>query len=132
MSKILHIWQSVKVIQRTLSNPSCRFFVVRVKSNLKFKFRKWKRKMRRMSFLIWKWSWFLSWQTPNGYPHLEHKKKRLVKPCFKSLKQHLKIKVYRILEHAVQMQISTTITTYCLVTVIQFNMQQNRSSYKVL
>jgi len=26
---------------------------------------------------------------PNGYPHLEHKKKRLVKPCFKSLKQHL-------------------------------------------
>ena len=49
------------------------------------------------------------------------------------LKQHLKIR--RLWEHnenAVRIQISAVIITYCLVAIVQHDMQLKRSTYEVL
>ena len=52
---------------------------------------------------------------------------------FKWLKQHLKIKKFwGTTENAVRIQIYTAISTYCLVAIVQKDMQLNRSTYEVL
>ena len=52
---------------------------------------------------------------------------------FKWLKQHLKIKKFwGTTENAVRIQISATITDYCLVAIVQHDMQLKRSTYEVL
>ena len=52
---------------------------------------------------------------------------------FKWLKQHLKIKKFwGTTENAVRIQISAAITAYCLVAIVQHDMQLNRSSYEIL
>ena len=52
---------------------------------------------------------------------------------FKWLKQHLKIKKFwGTTENAVRIQICAAITTYCLVAVVQHDMQLKRSTYEVL
>ena len=52
---------------------------------------------------------------------------------FKWLKQHLKIKKFwGATENAVRIQISAAITAYCLVAIIQHDMQLKRSTYEVL
>ena len=52
---------------------------------------------------------------------------------FKWLKQHLKIKKFwGTTENAVRIQISAAITAYCLVAIIQNDMQLKRSTYEVL
>lgn len=57
----------------------------------------------------------------------------LVELFFKWLKQHLKIKKFwGTTENAVRIQISVAINTYCLVAIIQHDMQLNRSTYEVL
>ena len=52
---------------------------------------------------------------------------------FKWLKQHLKIKKFwGTTENAVRIQISAAITAYCLVAIVQHDMQLRRSTYEVL
>ena len=52
---------------------------------------------------------------------------------FQWLKQHLKIKKFwGTTENAVRIQISAAITAYCLVAIIQHDMQLKRSTYEVL
>jgi hypothetical protein len=52
---------------------------------------------------------------------------------FKWLKQHLKIKKFwGTTENAVRIQISAAITAYCLVAIVQQDMQLKRSTYEVL
>jgi hypothetical protein len=52
---------------------------------------------------------------------------------FKWLKQHLKIKKsWGTTENAVRIQLYTAICTYCLVAIVQKEMQINRSTYEVL
>ena len=52
---------------------------------------------------------------------------------FKWLKQHLKIKKFRgTTENAVRIQICSAIITYCLVAIVQHDMQLKRSTYEVL
>ena len=62
-----------------------------------------------------------------------YKKRWLVELFFKWLKQHLKIKrFWGTTENAVRIQISIAIITYCLVAIVQHDMQLNRSTYEVL
>ena len=52
---------------------------------------------------------------------------------FKWLKQHLKIKKFwGTTENAVRIQISAAITAYCLVAIVQHDLQLKRSTYEVL
>ena len=52
---------------------------------------------------------------------------------FKWLKQHLKLKKFwGTTENAVRIQISAAITAYCLVAILQHDMQLKRSTYEVL
>jgi len=52
---------------------------------------------------------------------------------FKWLKQHLKIKKFwGTTENAVKIQIYSAICAYCLVAIVQKDMQLNRSTYEVL
>ena len=52
---------------------------------------------------------------------------------FKWLKQHLKIKKFwGTTENAVRIQISAAITAYCLVAIVQHDIQLKRSTYEVL
>jgi hypothetical protein len=52
---------------------------------------------------------------------------------FKWLKQHLKIKKFwGTTENAVRIQIYAAICTYCLVAIVQHDMQIDRSTYEVL
>ena len=62
-----------------------------------------------------------------------YKKRWLVELFFKWLKQHLKIKKFwGTTENAVRIQISVAIITYCLVAIVQHDMQLERSTYEVL
>ena len=62
-----------------------------------------------------------------------YKERWLVELFFKWLKQHLKIKRYwGTTENAVRIQISVAIITYCLVAIVQHDMQLKRSTYEVL
>lgn len=52
---------------------------------------------------------------------------------FKWLKQHIKIKKFLgTTENAVRIQISSAIIAYCLVAIVQHDMQLKRSTYEVL
>ena len=52
---------------------------------------------------------------------------------FKWLKQHLKIKKFwGTTENAVRIQIYSAICAYCLVAIVQHNLQLKRSTYEVL
>ena len=61
---------------------------------------------------------------------------RLWEAChnlYKWLKQHLKIKrFWGTTENAVRIQISVAIITYCLVAIVQHDMQLKCSTYEVL
>ena len=62
-----------------------------------------------------------------------YKKRWQIELFFKWLKQHLKIKKFwGTTENAVRIQISAAITAYCLVAIIQHDMQLKRSTYEVL
>lgn len=63
----------------------------------------------------------------------KHKKRWLVELFFKWFKQHLKIKwFWGTTENAVRIQINVAIITYCLVAIVQHDMQLKRSTYEVL
>ena len=62
-----------------------------------------------------------------------YKNRWQVELFFKWLKQHLKIKKFwGSTENAVRIQIYVAICTYCLVAIVQKNMQLDRSTYEVL
>lgn len=62
-----------------------------------------------------------------------YKNRWQVKLFFKWLKQHLKIKKFwGTTENAVRIQIYAAICTYCLVSIVQHDMQLDRSIYEVL
>jgi len=62
-----------------------------------------------------------------------YKNRRLVELFFKWVKQHLKIKKFwGTTENAVRIQISAAIIAYCLVAIVQHDMQLKRSTYEVL
>ena len=62
-----------------------------------------------------------------------YKNRWQVELFFKWLKQHLKIKKFwGTTENAVRIQISTAIISYCLVAIVQHDMQLKRSTYEVL
>ena len=62
-----------------------------------------------------------------------YKNRWQVELFFKWLKQHLKIKKFwGTTENAVPIQIYVAICTYCLVAIIQKDMQLDRSTYEVL
>lgn len=62
-----------------------------------------------------------------------YKSRWQVELFFKWLKQHLKIKKFwGTTENAVRIQISTAIISYCLVAIVQHDMQLERSTYEVL
>lgn len=139
------------------------FYVIRAKTNLKYKMVKWKRRMPKnvLTDAEVKLTGYLS---EKKYPesfrliryydeedgrefvfltnakHLSaldvanlYKKRWLVELFFKWLKQHLKIKrFWGTTENAVRIQISVAIITYCLVAIVQHDMQLKRSTYEVL
>jgi hypothetical protein len=62
-----------------------------------------------------------------------YKNRWQVELFFKWLKQHLKIKKFwGTTENAVRIQIYAAICVYCLVAIVQYDMQLNRSTYEVL
>ncbi|MBB3186134.1 IS4 family transposase [Microbacter margulisiae] len=62
-----------------------------------------------------------------------YKNRWQVELFFKWLKQHLKIKKFwGTTENAVRIQIYVAICTYCLVAIIQKDMQLDRSTYEIL
>lgn len=62
-----------------------------------------------------------------------YQKRWLIELFFKWLKQHLKItRFWGTTENAVRIQISVAIITYCLVAIVQHDMQLKRSTYEVL
>ncbi len=62
-----------------------------------------------------------------------YKNRWQVELFFKWLKQHLKIKKFwGTTENAVRIQIYTAICTYCLVAIVQHDMQLDRSTYEIL
>jgi len=139
------------------------FYVVRAKTNLKYKVIKWKRRMPKniLTDAQVKLTGYLS---EKKYPesfrlirfydeedereftfltngkHITatdvanlYKKRWLVELFFKWLKQHLKIKrFWGTTENAVRIQISVAIITYCLVDIVQYDMQFRRSTYEIL
>ena len=139
------------------------FFVVRAKTNLKYKIVKWKRRLPKnvLSGAEVKLTGYIS---EKNYPesfrfvryydeeddreftfltnakHLSalnvanlYKKRWLVELFFKWFKQQLKIKrFWGTTENAVRIQISLAIITYCLVAIVQHDMQLKRSTYEVL
>lgn len=139
------------------------FFVVRAKTNLKYKFCKWKRRMPK-NILSDAEVRLVGYASEKKYPetfrlvrfydeddkreftfltnakHISaldvanlYKKRWLVELFFKWLKQHLKIKKFwGTTENAVRIQINVAIITYCLVAIIQHDMQLERSTYEVL
>jgi transposase len=139
------------------------FYVVRAKTNLKYRMVRWKRRMPKniLKDAEVKLTGFLS---EKKYPesfrlirfyneeedreftfltnakHLSaqevadlYQKRWLIELFFKWLKQHLKIKKFwGTTEYAVRIQISVAIITYCLVAIIQHDMDLKRSTYEVL
>ena len=62
-----------------------------------------------------------------------YKNRWQVELLFKWLKQHLRIKKFwGTSENAVKIQVYTAITAYCLVAIMQHDMQLDRSTYEVL
>ena len=69
-----------------------------------------------------------------AYPEFRFYKNRWqIELFFKWLKQHLKIKKFwGTTENAVRIQISSAIIAYCLVAIVQHDLQLKRSTYEVL
>lgn len=139
------------------------FYVVRAKTNLKYRMVRWKRRMPKniLKDAEVKLTGYLS---EKKYPesfrlirfydeeedieftfltnakHLSaqevadlYQKRWLIELFFKWIKQHLKIKKFwGTTENAVRIQISVAIITYCLVAIIQHDMDLKRSTYEVL
>jgi hypothetical protein len=64
---------------------------------------------------------------------LLYKNRWQVELFFKWIKQHLKIKSFwGTTENAVRIQIYTAIITYCLVTIVAFDLRIERSTYEIL
>ena len=139
------------------------YYVVRAKTNIKYKVVKWKRRMPKniLKDAEVKLTGYLS---EKKYPesfrlirfydeeenreftfltnakHLSaqevadlYQKRWLIELFFKWLKQHLKIKKFGgTTENAVRIQISVAIIIYCLVAIIQHDMELKRSTYEVL
>ena len=139
------------------------FYVVRAKTNLKYRMVRWKRRMPKniLKDAEVKLTGYLS---EKKYPesfrlirfydeeedreftfltnakHLSaqevadlYQKRWLIELFFKWLKQHLKIKKFwGTTENAVRIQISVAVITYCLVAIIQHDMDLKRSTYEVL
>lgn len=139
------------------------FFVVRAKTNIKWKIVKWKRRLPQnvLSDCEIELSGFYS---QKAYPerirmvrywdeddrrefvyltnakHITslqvvelYKNRWQVELFFKWLKQHLRIKKFwGTTENAVKIQVYTAIVTYCLVAIMQHDMQLDRSTYEVL
>lgn len=139
------------------------FYIVRAKTNLKYKTIKWKRRMPKniLTDAEVKLTGYLSekkypesfriigfydeenereFTFPTNAKDLSaldvanlYKKRWLVELFFKWLEQHLKIKKFwGTTENAVRIQISVAIITYCLVAIVQHDMQLKRSTYEVL
>lgn len=139
------------------------FYVIRAKTNLKYKMVKWKRRMPKnvLTDAEVKLTGYLSEKRfPESFrliryydeedgrefvfltnaKHLSaldvanlYKKRWLVELFFKWLNQHLKIKrFWGTTENAVRIQICVAIITYCLVAIVQHDMQPKRSTYEVL
>ena len=139
------------------------FFVVRAKTNLKFKCVKWKRRMPK-NILTDAEIELKVYKSRKDYPedlrlvrYYDEEQNReflfltnamdltaqqiadlyknrwQIELFFKWLKQHLKIKKFwGTTENAVRIQISAAITAYCLVAIVQHDMQLKRSTYEVL
>lgn len=139
------------------------FYVVRAKTNIKFKVVKWKRRLPKsiLSDCEIELSGYFS---KKHYPerirmvkywdeddkrefvyltnamHISalelaklYKNRWQVELFFKWLKQHLKIKKFwGTSENAVRIQVSSAISAYCLVAIIQHDMKLDRSTYEVL
>ena len=139
------------------------FYVVRAKTNIKFKVVKWKRRLPKsiLSDCEIELSGYFS---KKHYPerirmvkywdeddkrefvyltnamHISalelaklYKNRWQVELFFKWLKQHLKIKKsWGTSENAVRIQVSSAISAYCLVAIIQHDMKLDRSTYEVL
>ena len=139
------------------------YYVVRAKTNLKYKVVRWKRRMPK-NILTDSEVKLTGYLSEKKYPdsfrlirfydeenereftfltnakHITasnvaelYKKRWLIELFFKWLKQHLKIKrFWGTTENAVRIQISVAIITYCLVAIVQHDMQLDRSTYEVL
>ncbi len=138
-------------------------FVVRAKTNLKYKVVKWKRRLPK-NVLSDSTIELTGYYPHRYYPELFrlvrfwdeeqerefmfitnamdisalqvaelYKNRWKVELFFKWLKQHLKIKKFwGTTENAVRIQIYSAICAYCLVAIIQHDMQLSRSTYEVL
>ena len=99
---------------------------------------KYSEKLRLVKFYDVEQSWKFSFLT-NAF-HLSslevanlYKNRWKIELFFKWLKQHLKIKKFwGKTENAVRIQISVAIVAYCLVAIVQHDMQLERSTYEVL
>jgi len=139
------------------------FFVIRAKTNLQYKFIKWKRKLpknvlsdasieltgfypkqyypeRLRLVKYWDEEQEREFVFITNAMHISalqvaelYKNRWQVELFFKWLKQHLKIKKFwGTTENAVRIQIYAAICTYCLVAIVQKDMQIDRSTYEVL
>lgn len=139
------------------------FFVVRAKTNVRFKPETWKRRLPEnvVSDAI---GYFTVYKSAKDYPEKLRKvvcidpedgtryifltnnltasaetiaelyrNRWSVELFFKWIKQHLRIKKFwGTSENAVRIQIYCTIITYCLVAIVQHDMELERSIYEVL
>ena len=131
------------------------YFVVRVKKNLGYKSIQWKRRLPKN--VLSDANVLLTGFYPKQYypeplrqereftfitnaMHISalqvaelYKNHWQIELFFKWLKQHLKIKrFWGTTENAVRIQIYAAICAYCLVAIIQHDMQLDRSTYEVL
>ena len=68
-----------------------------------------------------------------NYSVAELREKMVVELFFKWLEQHHKIKIFwGTMKNAVRIQISVGIITYCLIAIVQHDMQLKHSTYEVL
>lgn len=154
-------YNNFKELYRILRMES--FFVVRAKSNLQYKYVRWKRRLPK-NILTDAEIELTVYKSRKDYPeNLRlvryydeeqdrefmfltnamnltaqqiadlYKNRWQIELFFKWLKQHLKIKKFwGTTENAVRIQISAAITAYCLVAILQHDMQLKRSTYEVL
>lgn len=139
------------------------FFVVRAKSNVRFKPRRWRRRLKNGiksdsigSFTVYKSSKdypeelrkivYVDPDDGRTYIFLTnnldasaelicelYRNRWSVELFFKWIKEHLKIKKFwGTSENAVRIQIYCAIITYCLVAIVQHDMELQRSVYEVL
>lgn len=154
-------YNNFKELYRILRMES--FFVVRAKSNLQYKYVRWKRRLPKniptdaeIELTVYKSRKdypenlrlvrYYDEEQDREFMFLTnamnltaqqiadlYKNRWQIELFFKWLKQHLKIKKFwGTTENAVRIQISAAITAYCLVAILQHDMQLKRSTYEVL